>query len=219
MSDSLSGRIVIVTGAGGRLGSVVVRHLAAAGARVAALDRTAPEALPDGARGWATDVTDERAVQDAFDAVGSEMGPVWGLVHTVGMWDGAPLAETTLEAWERVMRLNLTSAFLCAREAARRMDGGRIVAIASRQGADAAPAQQAAYAASKAGVIRLVEATAAEHPEIAAVAVAPSMILFGGEDSNASGVSAEALAELCTRLCGDAGPVHSGSVLRAYGNG
>lgn len=219
MTTDLADRLVLVTGAGGRLGRVLVQHLSASGARVAALDREVPTDLPDGARGYGADVTDEGSVAEAFAAVQSEMGTPWGLVHTVGMWDGAPLAETEAEAWDRVMRLNLTSAFLCVREAVRTMVGGRIVAIASRQGADRAPAQQAAYAASKAGVVRLVEATAAEHSDISAVAVAPSMILFGGEDDDTAGVSVEAIADLCVRLCGDAGPVHTGTTLRAYGTG
>ncbi|MEL6614463.1 MAG: SDR family oxidoreductase, partial [Bacteroidota bacterium] len=189
------------------------------GARVAALDRSAPSDLPGGARGFGADVTDEASIAEAFVAVASEMGTPWGLIHTVGMWDGGPLAETELSVWRQVMDLNLTSAFLCVREAVRRMDAGRIVAIASRQGADRAPEQQAAYAASKAGVVRLVEATAAEHGSISTVAVAPSMILFGGEEPGTAGVTAEAVADLCVRLCGDAGPVHTGATLRAYGDG
>lgn len=220
MSSVLTDRVVVVTGAGGRLGRVLVRALAASGARVAALDRMEVADLPDGARGWAVDVTDEASVTDAFGAIEADMGTPWAFVHTVGMWDGSPLAETSLDQWTRVLDLNLTSAFLCVREAVRHMaDKGRIVAIASRQGADAAPAEQAAYAASKAGVIRLIEATANEHPSIAAVAVAPSMILFGGEEADASGVSVDAIADLCVRLCGDAGPVHTGTTLRAYGSG
>ena len=216
MHPDLADRIVIVTGASGRLGRVVVDRLAASGARVAALDLDAPANLPDGARGWAADATDEHAVARAFEAVAEKMGAPWALVHTVGTWDGGPLAQTEVGAWRRVMDLNLTSAFVCVREAVRR-GAGRVVCVASRQGADRAPAEQAAYAASKAGVIRLVEATAAEHPETGAVAVAPSMILFGGESG--AGVSAEAVAELCVRLCGEAGAVHAGATLRAYGNG
>ena len=76
------------------------------------------------------------------------------------MWDGSPLAETTLETWNQVMTLNLTSAFLVVREAVRKISDGRIVTIASRQGADAAPAQQAAYAASKGAMVQFTKSLA-----------------------------------------------------------
>lgn len=224
MTD-LSDRLVVVTGAGGRLGRVVVAHLAAAGASVVGVDLDAP-APPDGADerpsrflGVAADLASESGVREAF-AVAAEAGPIGALVHTVGMWDGAPLAETGLDAWETMLRVNLTSTFLAFREASRRMaDGGRLVAIASGQGADRGVAQQAAYSASKAGVIRLVEAASAELAPrgITAVAVAPSTILFGDEDANARGVTADEIAALCVRLAGPDGAAHAGETIRAYG--
>lgn len=218
-SHDLSDRIVIVTGAEGRLGRVVVQHLVEAGARVAALDRAAPEGLPDGVLALAADVTDEASTAEAWDRTGEALGTPNALVHTVGMWAGEPLAETDVDAWRTVLDVNLTSAFLAFREAARRMAaGGRLVAIASGQGADRGVAQQAAYSASKAGVVRLVEATAAEHAGLSAVAVAPSTLLFGDEPADAAGVSVEAVASLCARLCGPDGAVHSGATLRAYGS-
>ena len=211
----LSDRSVLVTGAAGRLGRVLVQTLADAGARVAALDREAPPA-PGGGLALAADVLDEAAVADAFARAHTELGGLDAVVHTVGTWDGAPLAETSLEAWRRVLDLNLTSAFLVFREAARRLGAeGVVVGIASGQGADGAPAEQAAYAASKAGVIRLVEATAAEAGAPAAVAVAPSTLLFDGDAGD--GIPAEAVAELCARLCRD-GAHHDGATLRIYGS-
>lgn len=97
---------------------------------------------------------------------------------------------------------------------------GQLVGIASGQGADRGVAQQAAYSASKAGVVRLVESVAAEYRDagITAAAVAPSLILFGDEDPEARGVDVEEVAQLCVTLCGPAGTVHNGSVLRAYGS-
>ncbi|HLA63143.1 MAG TPA: SDR family NAD(P)-dependent oxidoreductase [Rhodothermales bacterium] len=225
MKTDLSDSVVVVTGASGRLGRVVVAHLRAAGAAVAALDLVPPDDAGDGVLPVGADLADEGAVAEAFARVEAELGTPTALVHTVGMWAGAPLTATPLDAWERVLRVNLTSTFLCFREAARLMrrsgQGGRLVALASRQGADAAPAQQAGYAASKAGVVRLVEASAAEYAVdgIAAAAIAPSTILFGDEGEDARGVTAEVVASLCAYLCGPGGPVHSGTVLRAYGNG
>jgi NAD(P)-dependent dehydrogenase (short-subunit alcohol dehydrogenase family) len=215
---------VLVTGAGGRLGPFVVARLLDAGARVVALDAVRPEGLPAGVTALAADLTDEAAVEGAFDAAEREAGAPDALVHVVGTWAGAPFAETTLADWRRVMDVNLTTLFLCFREAARRMqarpDGGRLVAVASRQGADRGVAEQAAYSAAKAGVVRLVEAVAAEYGgRITAAAIAPSTILFGGEGAGAKGVAAEAVADLCVYLCREGGAVHNGTVLRAYGTG
>lgn len=213
---------VVITGAGGRLGRLVVERLVAAGVAVAALDRDAPSL--EGALGVAADLADERSTADAFDRVEESLGTPRALVHTVGTWDGAPLTDTTVEAWEAVLRTNLTTAFVCVREAVRRMRaggvGGSVVGIASAQGADRGVAQQAAYSASKAGVVRLIEAVAAEHGAsgIAAVAVAPSLLLFGGEPAGTAGVAASDVAALCVRLCGPEAHVQAGATLRAYGS-
>ena len=211
----------LVTGAGGRLGRLVAERLVAGGAAVAALDRTAPDVA--GALGLAADLADEASTAAAFDRAEQEMGTPGALVHAVGTWDGGPFAKTELAAWEAVMRTNLTTAFVCVRAAVRAMlaagRGGSVVLVASGQGADRGVAQQGAYSAAKAGVIRLAEAVAAEHRAdgIAVVVVAPSTLLFGAEPDGTAGVSAAAVADLCVRLCGPEALVHSGATLRAYG--
>lgn len=244
MTDlDLSGRVVVVTGAAGRLGRRVVARMLEGGARVAALDRDedalmqgqATAAAREHVRSYAADATDEAAVRDAFARIREDSGRIDALVHTVGTWAARPLLETSLDEWEGLVRLNLSSAFLCFREAARHMQeqateeqaerdepggaAGRLIGIASGQGADRGAARQGAYSASKAGVIRLVEAAAdeLEGTGITAHAIAPSMILFGDEDAGQEGVPAAHVARLCAYLCTDAGAALNGATLRAYG--
>ena len=223
----LENTIVALTGAGGRLGGVITRKLFEAGATVAAIDIRPINELPDSpprsggrATSFTTDLADEASVVQTFAQIEEELGPLGGLIHTVGMWGGAPFAETEMATWETMLKVNLTTTFLCFREAVRRMNGrgGRLVAIASGQGADGGVAEQGPYSAAKAGVVRIVEAVAAEYDgRITAAAVAPSMILFGGEDKDARGVSVEAIADLCVYLVGEGGAIHNGQVIRAYG--
>ena len=221
MTTDLSGKTIILTGAFGRLGRILTRRLLDDGATVAGIDRHTADPVVDSDRLhlFKADVSDEGDVEEVFAQIHDAVGSADGLVHTVGMWDGQPFAETPLEDWERMLRVNLTSTFLCFRAAVRQMNetGGRLVGIASRQGADGGVAEQAAYSASKAGLIRIVESIAAEYDgRITAAAVAPSTILFGGDGD---GVAAEQVAALCAYLCTDGGAVHNGTVLRAYGTG
>lgn len=222
----LKGQTIVVTGADGRLGQQVVQLLARQGATIAAIVLNEGDAVripfPEDAEGWAfpCDVTKPDQVARCFEAINRQFGGLDVLIHTVGGWAASDLQETTLEEWDRLICLNLTSAFLCFREASRYMTGrkGRLIAIASGQGADRAVAGQAAYSAAKAGVIRLVEATAAEFKgHVTAHAIAPSTILAAGEQGD--GVRASEVAELCLFLCGGGGDALNGATLRAYGPG
>ncbi len=222
-SNNLDGKIVVVTGAAGRLGRHVVERFAEHGATIAAVDLDVDViALPKGASGqtFSANVTDEADVETCFQQIGDAFGPIDVLVQTVGAWDGRPLLETSLDDWQRIVGLNLTSAFLCFREAARLMQGrgGRIIGIASGQGADRGRAQQGGYSAAKAGVVRLVEAVAEEFEGtgITAHAIAPSLILFG-QDEALKGVAVAHLVDLALYLCSPAGDALNGATLRAYG--
>jgi len=220
MSARFEGKTIVVTGAGGRLGRRFVEGFLADGATVAAINRS-DRGLPTGDRvhPFLADLTDEDAVIETFAQIRAQRGRVDALVHAVGMWEGRPLLDTSLADWDKVLSINLTSAFLCTREAVRQMQdaGGRIVLIASGQGVDRGRGEQAAYSASKAGVLRLAEAVTDEFANagITAHILAPSMILF--DDTDAAGVSADHLVALAKDLCGDLGAAVNGATIRAYG--
>ncbi len=205
-------RTIIVTGATGRLGRRIAQRFEKAGDAVITMGR-------GGSVDIVADLTSEASTEAAFRQIDS----AHAVVHGIGMWSGSPLLETSIEDWDRILRVNLTSTFLCFREGARllaRGAGGRLVGIASAQGADRGKVCQAGYSASKAGVIRLAEAVNEEFEGVGITAhvIAPSFILYGGEASSQKGVSVEAIAALAQYVCTDAGASLGGATLRAYGS-
>ena len=221
MTIKLTNHVVAITGAGGRLGKRIVASYLEAGASGAGFYRRLPEEndRTDGVLHIQADVTDEDSVRSGFEQIRDRWGRLDTLVHTVGSWDGRPFLETSLEQWNAQIDLNLKTAFLCFREALKNMsDRGVLIGIASGQGADRGVAGQAAYSASKGGLVRLVESIAAEYrgTGIAAHALAPSTILYD-EFASTEGVSADDLAAACVFLSAPAGRSMNGATLRAYG--
>lgn len=218
-------RIVVITGAGGRLGQRLMAAYTAAGATVAGVDQRAVDIpVPAGASvdTYGADLTSAEDAAACFAAIADVHGRIDVLVHTVGMWGMAPFHETSLADWRRMMDVNLTSAFLCFRESVKHMkvQGGQIIGMASAQGADRGAGQQPGYSAAKAGIVRLVEALAQEYADekITAHAIAPSMLLFGEEEPGTAGVDAARVVELALYLSTPAhGQALNGSVIRAYG--
>lgn len=213
MTDSrsyLQDKVVVVTGAGGRLGRRLVARFREAEARVVSAGNEGTEDLT-------LDLANEKEVVDAFAQIHQVQGRIDVLVHAVGTWNEWPLLDTKLEDWERMIQINLTTSFLCFREAARHMveGGGTIIGICAKSGLEAAVARGGAYAASKAGLMRLVEAVAAEHPTLNTYALAPSVILY--RDTADPGVHAEDLVQLTLQLCSKSAGALRGTALQAYG--
>jgi NAD(P)-dependent dehydrogenase (short-subunit alcohol dehydrogenase family) len=161
--STIEKRCVVVTGASGNLGSVVVARLQRAGAAVVALTRKD------------ADLSDEAQVEAAYDRAMERHGPLWGSVHCAGGWAGATVAQTSVDLLDRMLEINLRSAFLCCRAALRRMRGeGRIVNVAALTAATShGTGGAAAYNASKAAVIALTKAIADEGSGVRANCVAP----------------------------------------------
>jgi gluconate 5-dehydrogenase len=184
---SLVGRTALVTGSSRGLGYAIAEALAQAGARVVLngvdaqrLARSAEtlRAEGHGVELAAFDVTDEAAVSDAFARLDAAGLAIDILVNNAGIQLRKPLIELSLPEWDRVLRTNLTSAFLVGREAARRMierkSGGKIINIGSLT-SEAARATVAPYTAAKGGIKMLTRAMTAEWAEhdIQANAIGP----------------------------------------------
>jgi 2-dehydro-3-deoxy-L-rhamnonate dehydrogenase (NAD+) len=151
-----SGRTAVVTGGAQGIGAAIAERLRTSGARVHVwdLDGSSP-----------VDVSAPHAVQAATQRALQELGRIDVLVNNAGIAGrNAPTVEYPVEEWERVLRVNLTSQFLCARAVAPHMVAagyGRIVNIASVAGKEGNP-NASAYSASKAGVIALTKSLGKE---------------------------------------------------------
>lgn len=175
------GKLVVVTGGAGALGSAVVRAYAEQGAKVIVADRQPPHENNKVAQAdfQHIDVLDETNVQEFFDKLAGE--GLAALVNVVGGYQaGEPVANLPLEDLQGQLDLNLKSAFLLTKYAVQAMQkrgSGKIVHISSRAAVDKG-ANSFGYSVSKLGVVRLVEATAAEvgQDNININAIMPSII-------------------------------------------
>jgi NAD(P)-dependent dehydrogenase (short-subunit alcohol dehydrogenase family) len=167
----LTGRVALVTGGGRGLGEQIAHGLAQAGAAVAvasrkreACEEVARELEAYGVRAIALtmDVSSEEDVRAAVERTEAELGPVDLLVNNSGTSWGAPAAEMPLEAWRKVMEVNVTGSFLCSREVGKRLIARgapgailNVASIAGLRGTAPEVLDAAGYAASKGAVIAL----------------------------------------------------------------
>ena len=162
---SLDGRVAIVTGASSGLGVAFAKALAEAGAdvvlgarRVDKLDDTRKmvENLGRRAVAVATDVAVQADCQNLVDTAMAELGRVDVLVNNAGIGTAVPATRETVEEFTRVIDVNLNGCYWMAQACGRVMEpGSSIVNISSILGLTTASLPQAAYAASKAGLIGL----------------------------------------------------------------
>ncbi len=169
----LTGRTALVTGSSMGIGFALARGLAEAGARLVlnARDGERLERAAEGLRGEGVmvdtlpfDVTDAGAVRAAVDGYEEANGPIHILVNNAGMQHRAPLEDFPVEAFDRLMRTNVNSAFYVGQSVARHMIGrgaGKIINIASVQSALARPSI-APYTTSKGAITNLTKGMATD---------------------------------------------------------
>ena len=162
VAAGFDGKVALVTGAAGGIGSAVARALAAAGARLFLIDREPPQAIGNEAQAHRCDLTDATAVDAAFDAALDRFGRVDLLVNVAGIMIFKPLAEQDAADWQRLLAINLVApALLTGRALATLPSGGAIVNIASVHARRTSPLV-ASYAASKAALVSLTRSAAIE---------------------------------------------------------
>jgi NAD(P)-dependent dehydrogenase (short-subunit alcohol dehydrogenase family) len=154
--NRIAGKHVVVTGAGTGIGRAIARRLAEEGARLTLLarDETRLRDVVPGAATKSVDIRDRDAVQAAFDE------PLDALVANAGI--GGPNEPGAADRWDDIVQTNLHGTYWCCRAAEPRLaDGGRIVVTSSILARIGVPGYTA-YCASKAGLLGLVRAFAAE---------------------------------------------------------
>ncbi len=165
----LDGQHALITGGGTGIGAAIARALAAEGAALSLVGRrreplkAMAAELPD-AEVISADVTDEDQVKAMVETANDAHGPVSLLIANAGAASSAPLAKTTLDAWQSMIGVNLSGAFLCAREVLpgmTAMRSGRIIFTASTAGLKGY-GYVAPYCAAKHGVVGLARALAIE---------------------------------------------------------
>lgn len=181
---SLEGKVVVVTGALGALGTAVAASVERAGATVARFDQPRADAAADPLF-HGVDLTDEAATRQAMSAIAASCGRIDGLVNIAGGFAWQTLAEGSLGVWEQMFRINLMTAVTASRVALEHLGKngpGSIVNIGANAASHAA-AGMGAYAASKSGIARLTESLA---EETAAAGVRVNAVLPGTIDTPAN---------------------------------
>jgi len=247
IGSDLSNRVVVITGAAGDIGFAMAQCFAAAGARLALLDRDGG-VLESRSRELAAqsavftascDLADAGAVRAAVSRIAAHYGAIKVLVNNAAaVTPKNAVADLPLTDWQQALAVNLTGAFLMTQAVIPHMraaGGGVVLNIASQLGHVAAPGQ-AAYSASKAALLSLTRSIAVDHAAegIRAVSLSPGAVMtsrltarYGSEAAVNSALagrhplgrigSADEIAESALFLVGDGAAFVSGADLLVDG--
>lgn len=236
MANSSEGKVAVVTGAFGVLGSAVARKFAALGARVALID-VAPQPSAELAREFGgrhlllggVDLADYEATRKAMAATSMRFGGIDILANVAGGFRWEKLEDGDVETWDQLYAMNLRTAVVSCKAALPALlerSTGRIVNIGAGAAAKA-KAGMGAYTASKAGVQRLTEALSEEFKDrgITVNAILPGTIdtprnrLDMPDADFSRWVAPESIAEVIAFLASDAGAAVTGAAIPVFGRG
>jgi len=233
--------LAVILGATGSLGSAVVDVFAKRGDRIIAVARSraavselaakyplTPSSAGGGGQGGGVigdtaDLTSRLAVDDLWERIDRIGVPRW-VVNATGGFRGGKLVDSAPDDFTFMMDLNLGSAWWSCRAAARRMQSGAIVNVASRSGLIPQPGA-AAVAVAKAGVIMLTAVLAAElkasgvrvNAVVPAIIDTPANRQSMPENLIAKAVAPREIADVIAYLCSDASDAITGAAIPVYG--
>ncbi len=234
----LEGKVAVITGAGSGMGRAATQVFVREGAQVLAADISGGQddtaaALGDAVSAFQVDVTQEESVAAMFAAAVERFGRVDAVLNVAGIGAASPLAETTVEDYERVMAVNLKGVMLGTKHGILTMlptGGGAILNWSSTGGMNGSRLPTGVYSAAKAGVISFTKAAAIEYGTqgIRANAICPGFIeteMSGGKGAAERfpalvkgsalrrGGQPEEVAELASFLASDRATFMTGAVI------
>jgi NAD(P)-dependent dehydrogenase (short-subunit alcohol dehydrogenase family) len=234
----LEGKVAVITGAGSGMARATAEVFVREGARVLAADvsgrqeKTADE-LGEACVPFAVDVTDEAQVEAMFAAAVDAFGKVDAVLNVAGIAAGGPLADITLDDYDRILAVDLKGVMLGTKHGVRTMlptGGGVILNWSSIGGMNGSRLPTSVYSAAKAGVISFTKAAAIEYGDrgIRANAICPGFIeteMSGGRGAAARfpalvqgsclkrGGQPEEVGELASFLASDRAAYITGAVI------